>query len=85
MQCKQYTELPRAIADSSGIPHKGDKSNARQFFESQEMYAFGLDTGIYNGIFIIQTISIPNMTMNDYIKLLLNRFVKHHLDSVVNE
>ena len=37
-QCEQCIELPRAIADSNGMPHKGDgmphkgdKSNARRF------------------------------------------------------
>ena len=29
--CEQCIELPRAIADSNGMPHKGDKSNARRF------------------------------------------------------
>ena len=90
-QCEQYIELPRAIADSNGMPHKGDKSNARRFLEkrynmeSAEMYAFGPDTVIYDGMFIIQTIPIPNTTMEDYVKLLINRFVKHHIDSGVNE
>ena len=49
------------------------------------MYVFGPDTIIYDGMFLIQTIPIPNTTMNDYVKLLLNRFVKHHLDNGVNE
>ena len=34
-QCEQYIELPRAIADSNGMPHKGDKSNARRFLEKK--------------------------------------------------
>ena len=61
-QCEQYIELPRAIADSNGMPHKGDKSNARRFFEkryntgSEHMYVFGPDTIIYDGMFLIQTI-----------------------------
>ena len=89
--CEQYIELPRAIANSNGMPHKGDKSNARWFLEkrynmeSAEMYAFGPDTVIYDGMFIIQTIPIPNTTMEDYVKLLLNRFVKHHIDDGVSE
>ena len=89
--CEQYIELPRAIANSNGMPHKGDKSNARRFLEkrynmeSAEMYAFGPDTVIYDGMFIIQTIPIPNTTMEDYVKLLLNRFVKHHIDDGVSE
>ena len=49
------------------------------------MYAFGPDTVIFDGMFIIQTIPIPNTTMEDYVKLLINRFVKHHTDSGVNE
>ena len=53
--------------------------------ESAEMYAFGPDTVIYDGMFIIQTIPIPNTTMEDYVKLLLNRFVKHHIDDGVSE
>lgn len=70
------------------MPHKGDKSNARRFsekiynLESAEMYAFGPDTVIYDGML---NNSIPSTTMEDYIKLLLNRFVKHHTDSGVNE
>ena len=46
---EQYIELPREIADSNGMPHKGDKSNARRFLEmeSSEMYAFGPDAVIY--------------------------------------
>ena len=55
-QCEQYIELPRTIADSNGMPHKGDKSNARWFLEkrynmgSKNMYVFGPDTIIYGGI-----------------------------------
>ena len=30
-RCEQYIELPRAIADSNGMPQKGDKSNARHY------------------------------------------------------
>ena len=33
--CEQYIELPRAIANSNGMPHKGDKSNARRFLEKR--------------------------------------------------
>ena len=33
------------------------------------MHAFGPDTVIYDGMFIIQTIPIPNTTMEDYVKL----------------
>ena len=28
-QCEQYTELPRAIGDPNGMPHKGDKLSQR--------------------------------------------------------
>ena len=42
--------------------------------------SFGHDTLIYDGMFIVQTIPIPNTTREDYVKLLLNRFVKHHID-----
>ena len=40
---------------------------------------------LYDGMFLIQTIPIPNTTMEDYVKLLLNRFVKYHVDSGVSE
>ena len=53
--------------------------------ESAEMYVFGPDTVIYDGMFIIQTTPIPNTAMEDYVKLLLNRAAKHYLDKGVNE
>ena len=63
----------------------GDEKTYSHMVQLKSEYGEAPDTVIYDGMFIIRTIPIPNTTMEDYVKLLLNRFVKCYLEKGVNE
>ena len=75
----QYLELPRAIADANGMPHKSEKRNAREFIhERYEIMSPHFPTNwfpnvvILEGMFMIQSIPFPGCTMKHYSAFLLD-------------
>ena len=81
--------LPRALIDANGLPYKGTKSTSTTYLQRrykhppiiiQELPAGWIpDTVILEGMFLIQTSPILTMScMQDYVKLLLSRFVRPH-------
>lgn len=79
----QYLELPHAICDSYGYPHKGQKSYATQWLEKRykELISNKLpekwkpDTVLLEGMFLINTTPLcTHKSLKDYSEF-LRRFV----------
>ena len=88
----QYLELPRAIADANGLPHKSDKKNARDYFHNrydillpQLPINWFPDAIILKGKFMIQSIPFPGCTMEQYTAFLLDKYTKFYINLGVPE
>ena len=88
----QYLELPRAIADANGMPHKSEKRNARQFLhERYEIMSPHFPTNwfpdvvILEGMFMIQSTPFPGCTMKQYSAFLLDQYVQYYIQKNVAE
>ena len=84
--------VPRALTDSSGFPYKGTKSSTTTYLERQytnpskisNMLPMGWipHSVILEGMFLIQMAPIPSMgSMEEYVKLLLSRYVRPHFNA----
>ena len=81
---EQYLELPRALADESGIPNKGQKSNSTAFYNNRYgeqviMSQFPLqwipDAVILEGMFMINATPLRiHSQMSEYTRFLLVRY-----------
>ena len=80
---------PRALMDNQGLPYKGTKSSTTAYLErrytSPPIVNNECPQGwiphavILEGMFLIQMSPLPTMScMEEYVKLLLARFVKPH-------
>ena len=94
--CKgeQYLELPRAICDPHGNPHKGQKSYTTKWLErrykditiSKLVAGWVANAVVLEGMFLINTTPLGTHTsMLDYATFLLRRFVMPHLASGTQE
>ena len=90
----QYLELPRAISDSHGNPHKGQKSYTTKWlskrYKDSITNALPLnwtpDIVILEGMFLINTTPLcTHRCMKDYCTFLLRRFILSHLSSGSSE
>lgn len=78
---------PCALSVPNGVPHKGNKSKATDFFETRyKKYVIAFPCGwipqsvILEGMFLIQTAPPPGVsTFKQYTDMFLSRFVNHHL------
>ena len=81
--------VPRALIDANGLPYKGTKSTSTAYLQRrythpsiiiQELPSGWIpDDVILEGMFLIQTSPMSTMNcMQDYVKLLLSRFVRPH-------
>ena len=86
-QLCQKLNSHRALMDSDGLPYKGTKSYTTTYLERRyttpPVIVNTLPTGwlphsvILEGMFLIQMSPLPSMNcMEDYVKLLLSRYVK---------
>ena len=91
---EQYLELPRAIADPSGKPHKGQKSNTTKSYESKFTdavatsfpYGWLPDSVIMEGMFMINATPIRvHSKMIEYVHYLLQQFLGWYLQVGVQE
>jgi len=85
-----FTQRPCALSDHDGLPHKGNKSKATDFFEMRykrfEIIVSALPNAwiphsvLLEGMFLIQTAPPPGTcTFLQYTDMLLRRFVQPHL------
>lgn len=85
---------PRARMDNNGLPYKGTKSSTTAFLERRyrnpPIIFNGLPHGwtphavVLEGMFLIQMSPLPTMnSMEEYVKLLLQRFAKPHFTAGV--
>ena len=80
---------PRGLVYDNGLPFKSSKSSTTTFLQKRYNSTMPImdtlpqcipQSVILEGMFMIQTPAIATMsTMQDYVKLLLNRYVKPHL------
>jgi hypothetical protein len=92
---EQYLELPRAIADTNGIPHKGQKSATTTFFPKkygEEVILNKFPPGwiphsaILEGMFLINTTPLNiHSCMIEYTTFIFVRHAGKYLTSGVNE
>ena len=92
---EQYLELPRALADSNGIPQKGQKSTVTSF--SQTKYGEKVisntfppgwlpNSVILEGMFLINTTPLrTHSSMLEYTTFLLSRYAGWYLKAGVDE
>ena len=84
--------VPRALMDSSGFPYKGTKSSTTTYLERQytnpskisNMLPMGWipHSVILEGMFLIQMAPILSIgSMEEYVKLLLSRYVRPHFNA----
>lgn len=90
-ECSSYfIPCPCALSDPDGLPHKGNKSKATDFFETRYKKfnvivsnfpgAWTPQSVILEGMFLIQTAPPPGIsTFREYTDMLLTRFVQPHL------
>ena len=82
----QYIELPRAISDRNGIPHKGQKSYTTKWITKRYIEANVItselpdgwiaDTVVLEGMFIINTSPLVSFSsMKEYSSFLIRRYV----------
>ena len=87
---------PRALMDNDGLPYKGTKSSTTAYLERRytnpPVIINSLPTGwiphsvILEGMFLIQMSPLPSMNcMEEYVKLLLSRYVRPHFYAGVIE
>ena len=87
---------PRALMDSTGLPYKGTKSSTTAYLERRytnpAIISNTFPTGwiphsvILEGMFLIQMSPLPTMScMEEYVKLLLSRYVRPHFRAGVIE
>ena len=88
----QYLELPRAIADANGMPHKSEKRNAREFLHKRYKIMsppFPIDwfpeVAILEGMFMIQSTPFPGCTMKRYSAFLMDQYVRYYIHKNVAE
>ncbi len=93
----QYLELPRALADESGIPNKGQKSNSTPFYSTRYgeqvvmcMYQFPVgwlpDAVIMDGMFMLNTTPLRiHSKMSEYTRFLLVRYAGWYIKAGVTE
>ena len=88
--------IPRALMDNEGLPHKGTKSSTTTYIErwynNPPVIINSLPTGwiphtvILEGMFLIQMSPLPAMhCMEEYVKVLLSRYVRPHFTAGVIE
>ena len=88
--------VPRALIDANGLPYKGTKSTSTAYLQRrythpsiiiQELPSGWIpDVVILEGMFPIQTSPMSTMNcMQDYLKLLVSRFVRPHLAAGVQQ
>ena len=88
--------IPRAIVGCNGLTYKGTKSHSTACFKKRyhnpTVVTETLPTGwtpddvILEGMFLIHTRPLASSSsMQDYVKLLLRRFIKPHFQSGVHE
>ena len=91
---QQYLELPRAISDPSGNPHKGQKSYTTKRLEkrykdlicNQLPGGWVPDAVVVEGMFMINTSPLStHSTAKDYTQFLLRRFVVSHFSKGCKE
>ena len=92
---EQFLELPRAIADSNGIPQKGQKSTSTSFFQTrygEEVILYKFPQGwlphsvILEGMFLINTTPLKiHSCMLEYTTFIFARHAGRYLSSEVNE
>lgn len=87
---EQFIELPRAIADSRGYPHKGQKHFATKFSEQDTKanppvitdflpYSWVPQVVILEGMFLINTVALGfHRNRGRYANFLFTRFVTPH-------
>ena len=91
-----FIARPCALSDSNGLPHKGNKSKATDFFETRykrfdvivSAFPSGWipDSVILEGMFLIQTAPAPGVsTFRQYTDILLNRFIHPHIRAGATE
>ena len=87
---------PRALMDSNGLPYRGTKSSTTTYLERRytnpPVIINTLPPGwipnsvILEGMFLIQMSPLPTMScMEEYVKLLLSRYVRPHFNTGVIE
>ena len=83
--------LPKALVDGNGLPYKSSKSNNTTFLQNRYKNIPVITEGfpesvILEGMFMIQTSPLPTMSfMKDYVKLLVSKYVRPHLQVGVRE
>lgn len=93
---EQYLEVPRALADHNGMPHKGQKSSTTAFFSSKyqgtnvilDAYPSGWkpDSVILEGMFMIDTTPLRiHSCMLEYVRFLMYRHVYAYICVGVKE
>ena len=91
---EQFLEMPRALADHNGMPHKGQKSSSTAFFSTRydeillSSFPIGWfpDAVILEGMFMINTTPLRiHSCMKEYAEFLLNRHVKSYINAGVKE
>ena len=92
---EQFLELPQALADNEGKPHKGTKSSTTKFFSARygervilQSFPSGWvpDSVILEGMFMINTTPLRiHCCMLEYAKLMLHRYVNRYLSVGVEE
>ncbi len=86
----QISLIPRALVDNEGFPYKSTKCSTTHYLQKRYKTANVIidtlppqwtpDMVILEGMFMIQTPPIATMSnMHEYVKLLLNKYVKPHL------
>ena len=76
------SSLPRALADSSGLPYKSSKSLVTQYLTKRynSVTFNGASLVILKGMFMIQTSPLPGTErLRDYATMLFLRWIKPHL------
>ncbi len=77
---EQYLELPRAICDPNGTPHKGQKSYTTKWLEKRIILnnmpsGWKPNTVVLEGMFLINVTPLgTHSTMKEYADFLIRRF-----------
>ena len=83
----QFNELPRALCDAEGMPHKGSKANSIKYYKNRFKIItntlpsdWNPDIVILEGMFLINSTPLhQHKTFLDYVNFLISRWIRPHL------